>query len=247
MFYVNLDYLRYGKHGKSRANKYRDSKTEAKVYGSTEYVATNDIASVVEIRYADEGLILHLSSMTSTATIQIESNTVLYLTRVFTETDSVTGEEIVWVETKIDETEDIYYGRFDMTKTFSDVESGYTVPKAPTMIKGEGRTSSESVSQSESPISENGMNYYGHIRITKYGCEPYANGGYSTDAMGNYLPDVVGYTVACNKLPLGTRIYIDGVGERVVTDRGTNHIDLLVESESNLGADLGYRDVWIIN
>jgi 3D (Asp-Asp-Asp) domain-containing protein len=36
----------------------------------------------------------------------------------------------------------------------------------------------------------------------------------------------VGYTVACNALPLGTRVYIDGIGYRTVEDRGaTWHSD----------------------
>ena len=39
---------------------------------------------------------------------------------------------------------------------------------------------------------------------------PCANGNYPT----------TGYTVACNSLPLGTRIYIEGYGEYVVEDRG---------------------------
>lgn len=38
-----------------------------------------------------------------------------------------------------------------------------------------------------------------------------ANGQYPT----------AGYTVACNSLPLGTEIYIQGIGRRVVEDRGT--------------------------
>lgn len=39
---------------------------------------------------------------------------------------------------------------------------------------------------------------------------PCSNGNYPTE----------GYTVACNSLPLGTRIYIEGYGEYVVEDRG---------------------------
>lgn len=39
---------------------------------------------------------------------------------------------------------------------------------------------------------------------------PCSNGNYPTE----------GYTVACNSLALGTRIYIEGYGEYVVEDRG---------------------------
>ena len=41
---------------------------------------------------------------------------------------------------------------------------------------------------------------------------PCANGAFPT----------VGYTVACNSLPLGTRVYVEGIGERVVEDRGAS-------------------------
>ena len=39
-------------------------------------------------------------------------------------------------------------------------------------------------------------------------------------ANGNY--PVVGRTVACNSLPLGTHVWIDGIGERIVEDRGAS-------------------------
>ena len=39
---------------------------------------------------------------------------------------------------------------------------------------------------------------------------PCANGNYPTE----------GYTIACNSLPLGTEVYIEGLGYRVVEDRG---------------------------
>ena len=52
---------------------------------------------------------------------------------------------------------------------------------------------------------------------------PCANGNYPTS----------GYTVACNSLPLGTRIRIDGYGEYIVEDRGgmgNNVIDIYMDS-----------------
>ena len=39
-------------------------------------------------------------------------------------------------------------------------------------------------------------------------------------ANGNW--PVVGQTVACNSLPLGTHVWIDGIGERIVEDRGAS-------------------------
>lgn len=61
-------------------------------------------------------------------------------------------------------------------------------------------------------VTAHKMTYLGNYFITAYedsGCAC-ANGNYPS----------VGYTVAHNTLPFGTRIYIEGVGERVVEDRG---------------------------
>lgn len=54
--------------------------------------------------------------------------------------------------------------------------------------------------------------YVGTYELTAYTWtgDPCANGQYPTS----------GYTVACNSLPLGTRVYIEGIGERVVEDTG---------------------------
>ena len=62
----------------------------------------------------------------------------------------------------------------------------------------------------ESPEEE--LEYLGAFEMTAYEWtgNPCANGNY---------PEV-GYTVACNSLPLGTTVYIEGVGYRVVEDRG---------------------------
>ena len=64
----------------------------------------------------------------------------------------------------------------------------------------------------ESPEEE--LEYLGTFGMTAYEWtgSPCANGNYPT----------VGYTVACNSLPLGTTVYIEGVGYRVVEDRGAD-------------------------
>ncbi|MBQ5757464.1 MAG: 3D domain-containing protein [Clostridia bacterium] len=64
----------------------------------------------------------------------------------------------------------------------------------------------------ESPEEE--LEYLGTFEMTAYEWtgNPCANGNYPQ----------VGYTVACNSLPLGTTVYIEGVGYRVVEDRGAD-------------------------
>jgi len=60
----------------------------------------------------------------------------------------------------------------------------------------------------------------------------------------------VGRTVACNTLPFGTVIYIEGIGERVVEDRGGmrgNMLDVLCADHAECAAiTRGSVDVWIV-
>lgn len=75
----------------------------------------------------------------------------------------------------------------------------------PTIFDNEESATTEEV---ETP----GLVYIGDYRVTAYEWtgNPCANGNYPSE----------GYTVACNDLPFGTEVYIDGVGWRVVEDRG---------------------------
>ena len=59
-----------------------------------------------------------------------------------------------------------------------------------------------------------------------------------------------GVTVACAILPAGTRVKIDGYGERIVQDTGAGvrgqHLDVFMESHSEcLRHGIKYREVWI--
>lgn len=90
--------------------------------------------------------------------------------------------------------------------------------------------------------NESGLIYIGAYEITAYTWtgNPCANGNYPVE----------GYTIACNDLPFGTRVYIDGVGERVVEDTGGGGygwMDIYMGTESacyEWGRQ--YRDVWIV-
>jgi len=85
------------------------------------------------------------------------------------------------------------------------------------------------------------MTYQGEYKLTGYVAtgNPCANGNYPT----------VGYTVASNYFPLGTKLYIAGLGVRVVEDRGgmsNDVIDVFMSSESECYAITGSRKVWVI-
>ena len=68
------------------------------------------------------------------------------------------------------------------------------------------------VEETEENEASEEMEFLGYFDMTAYEWtgNPCANGNYPTE----------GYTVACNSLPLGTEVYIEGVGYRVVEDRG---------------------------
>ena len=84
--------------------------------------------------------------------------------------------------------------------------------------------------------------YIGSYALTAYEWtgNPCANGNYPT----------CGYTAACNSLPLGTRIYIEGLGEYVIEDRGgmsDDVIDIYMEDvDTCLQFGVQYADVYII-
>lgn len=93
----------------------------------------------------------------------------------------------------------------------------------------------------EEPSEPEGMTYLGTYWITGYT----ATG--SACANGNY--PTVGYTVASNSLPMGTVIYIEGIGTRVVEDRGgmaSNVIDVFVDSTATAYSITGSYEVYIV-
>lgn len=99
----------------------------------------------------------------------------------------------------------------------------------------------EEPAEPEQPSEPAGMTYLGSYWITGYT----ATG--SVCANGNYPSS--GYTAACNSLPMGTVVYIEGIGTRVVEDRGgmaSNVIDVFVDSTSDAYAITGTYDVYIV-
>lgn len=89
------------------------------------------------------------------------------------------------------------------------------VCEAQNAILSEETEEAEQVDESDIIVDESeeeSLEYLGTFEMTAYEWtgNPCANGNYPTE----------GYTVACNSLPLGTRVYIEGVGYRVVEDRG---------------------------
>lgn len=100
-------------------------------------------------------------------------------------------------------------------------------------------TYSEPTTPVESSSVEGG--YLGSYKCTGYVAtgNPCANGNYPSE----------GYTIASNSLPIGTRVYIEGIGERVVEDTGGmdgGTLDIFCNSVDECYALTGNYDVYII-
>ena len=93
----------------------------------------------------------------------------------------------------------------------------------------------------------------GEFRITGYTSSPAENGGSTKTAMGDNLNDVIGYAIAADTsvLPYNQKVYIEGIGYRVVRDCGGairgNKIDVLTGSNAESYAITGYRKVYLVD
>lgn len=101
------------------------------------------------------------------------------------------------------------------------------------------QTYSEPVPEPTSSAPSDG--YLGTYRCTGY----VATG----NACASGVMPESGVTIASNSLPMGTRVYIEGIGERVVQDTGgmgNGVIDVFVDSTSEAYALTGDYEVYII-
>lgn len=94
-----------------------------------------------------------------------------------------------------------------------------------------------------------GMTYLGRYKITGYDtCAKCCGKSDGITASGTQA--TVGRTCAAPKgIPFGTVLYIDGIGERIVEDRGgfaENVIDVLCENHPDCYAITGYYDVYVV-
>lgn len=102
----------------------------------------------------------------------------------------------------------------------------------------------EEPSEPEAPVeesTESNMTYLGAYYVTGY-C---ATGNATSSGV---MPQV-GVTAACNSLPSGTVIYIEGIGTRVIQDTGgmgKSTIDVFVSSTSEAYALTGSYNVYLV-
>lgn len=95
-------------------------------------------------------------------------------------------------------------------------------------------------------------NYIGEFKITGYTASPSENGGWSTTALGDDLKSSVGWAIAVDPrvIPLGQKVYIEGIGFRTARDVGGGikgkKIDVLTSSNAESLAITGYYKVYLV-
>lgn len=95
-------------------------------------------------------------------------------------------------------------------------------------------------------------NYIGEFKITGYTASPAENGGWATTALGDDLKSSVGWAIAVDPkvIPLGAKVYIEGIGYRVARDTGGaikgKKIDVLTSSNSESRAITGNYKVYLV-
>lgn len=102
----------------------------------------------------------------------------------------------------------------------------------------------------ETSTSTNGMRSLGTFKVTGYTPSPSENGGYNVTCTGVKLTSVIGKCVAVDKsiIPLGTKLYIKGIGYRTAMDTGVKGrvIDVLTSSNKESYAITGRYEVYIV-
>lgn len=150
------------------------------------------------------------------------------------------GEEVNVIGSKAEDNDNEWV-LIEYDSNFAFVWSEYLTTDVPKMNPSLSYYDEHNVSNEES--SSSNMTYLGN-----YMCTAYEWTG-SSCANGNWPQE--NYTVACNSLPFGTQIYIDGYGYYVVEDRGgggDQWIDIYmgdVSTCNNFG--VRYLDVYLVN
>ena len=96
------------------------------------------------------------------------------------------------------------------------------------------------------------VKYIGRFKITYYcSCKQCTGSGTGITASGVKATDGVTVAADTSILPFGTKLYIQGIGERMVQDRGGaikgNKIDVYVSNHNQIpSVGTHYSDVWLV-
>ncbi len=150
---------------------------------------------------------------------------------------------------KMDYAKTNYFGSGDNSKMILEKLREYNTPHpspaATPSPQGEGKEREDAAAQAEPEMVYRGL-YYITGYDTCYQCCGKTDG---ITASGTYA--TVGRTVAASsEFAFGTRLWIDGLGERVVEDRGGaiggGRLDLVCSDHDECYSITGWYDVWVI-
>lgn len=118
-------------------------------------------------------------------------------------------------------------------------------------VKAEKQKAAEEAAKKKAEEAKNSKGtYLGTFRISRYCSCSICNGGYSGTAIGTSV--TAGRTIAVDPsvIPLGSRVYIEGIGWRVAEDTGGairgQKIDLAVSNHSQAYAEgISYAKVYV--
>lgn len=110
----------------------------------------------------------------------------------------------------------------------------------------------EAIEQTVTELKSTTIKYVGDFKIYFYcGCEQCCGKTTGMTASGTTAQDGVTVAADTSILPFGTKLYINGLGERVVQDRGGaiqgNKIDVYVDSHDKIPSIGTFTtDVWVV-
>ena len=118
-------------------------------------------------------------------------------------------------------------------------------------VKAEKQKAAEEAAKKKAEEAKNSKGtYLGTFRISRYCSCSICNGGYSGTAIGTSV--TAGRTIAVDPsvIPLGSQVYIEGIGWRVAEDTGGairgQKIDLAVSNHSQAYAEgISYAKVYV--
>lgn len=109
-------------------------------------------------------------------------------------------------------------------------------------------TSEEESGSKEEESDEPDMELLGNYYVTGYCTESCCNSSENAHKTASGEPLTPWYVCAMKGIEFGTKIYVDGLGEFTVLDRGVGyeHVDICVNSHSEANDITGYYDVYIM-
>ena len=119
-------------------------------------------------------------------------------------------------------------------------------------VQADEVTAEQPAEAEQTPVTDDKGEYIGVFNISFYTCDPAEGSGTGLTSTGRRVEDVVGECIAADPsvLPYGTRVYIEGIGERTVMDCGGaikgNKIDVLVATAADVPSyGRANMDVWL--